>query len=149
MSDAKRTPRDNLAACTQFEYILVGDLRDLLNEPPTPMNRKWIAAVLDSLLDTLPCEFEFKNGNDGYLSEVLEEFPSWSPQVDLLAAERDILFEKLQDVRIQLDARVRFAYVADELKHALRDWMNRFVAFHRHERRLLQAAYTMEIGAGD
>ncbi|MDA1017191.1 MAG: hypothetical protein O3A00_22380 [Planctomycetota bacterium] len=149
MSNASRTPRESLASCTQFEYILLGDLRDLLSEPPTPMNRKWMAAVLDSLLETLPCEFAFKDEGEGYLAEVLEEYPSWSPQVDLLMAERDILFEKLQEVRSQLDARVRFAYMANELKHELREWMNRFVAFHRHERRLLQSAYTLEIGIGD
>lgn len=138
----------SLSACTDFEYILLGDLRDLLEEPPTPMNRNWIRAVLDALLATLPREFAFKDEN-GYLSEVLEEFPSWSSQVDMLVAERDILFEKLQSMRFQLNARVRFKEIAEELKRDLRDWMLSFTAFHRHERRILTSAYTMDVGIGD
>lgn len=139
---------ESLSACTEFEYILIGDLRDLLEEPPTPMNRNWIRAVLDALVATLPREFAFKD-EDGYLSEVLEEFPSWSPQVEMLVTERDILFEKLQSMRYQLNARVRFREIAAELKNDLRDWMMRFTAFHRHERRILQSAYTMDVGIGD
>ncbi len=138
----------SLATCTEFEYILIGDLRDLLEEPPTPMNRNWIRAVLDALLSTLPQEFAFKDA-DGYLSEVLEEFPTWSPQVETLVSERDVLFEKLQSLRQQLNARVRFKEIAEQLKSELRDWMLSFTAFHRHERRLLHSAYTMDVGAGD
>lgn len=142
------TTCETLSACTEFEYILLGDLRDLLEEPATPMNKNWIGAVLDALLEALPREFAFKD-EDGYLSEVLEEFPSWDSQVEMLVNERDVLFEKLQSVRTQLNARVRFQAIADELKQNLRDWMRRFTAFHRHERRLLHSAYTMDVGIGD
>ena len=59
----------DLRQCTEFEYILLGDLRDLLEDPPSDENRKWLVAVLDALIDTLPKEFALKSRD--YPSEVV------------------------------------------------------------------------------
>jgi len=59
-----------------MEYILLSDLRDLLEEPADDMTRKWLRAVLDALLKTLPWELELQDAG-GYLSEVLEQYPNW------------------------------------------------------------------------
>ncbi len=45
---------DTLEDYTALEYILLGDLRDLLEEPADHFTRSWLVAVLDALLDTLP-----------------------------------------------------------------------------------------------
>src|SRR5579872_2956860 len=65
-------PRDAqlLDHYSSLEYILLGDLRDLLEEPVDDESRKWLLAVLDTLLDTLPREFDLED-EDGYMSEVL------------------------------------------------------------------------------
>ena len=61
---------DLLEEYSTLEYILLGDLRDLLYEPPDEETCRWLLAVLDALLETLPREFDLKQ-QDGYLMEVL------------------------------------------------------------------------------
>lgn len=138
-----RSQRDNIA----LEYILLGDLRDLLEEPFNNETRRWLLAVLGSLLDTMP------NDGDGdsseYLGEVLEEYPNWSRQVDNLHRERELLYAELDQYREQIQQRDNIEEVAQRLQNELRRWMATLEAHKRHETRLLQMAYTLEIGAGD
>ncbi len=131
-----------------LEYILLGDLRDLLEEPANEETCRWLSAVLDALLDTLPREFDLEE-QGGYLSVVLEEFPNWSPQVEQLQEEHYILFAKLKNLRKRVSQRSSFAAIADELRVDLHEWMRMLIAHHRHENRLLQTAINLEVGAGD
>ena len=39
-----------------LEYLLLGDLADLLSETYDEENRKWILVVLEGLLDAIPAE---------------------------------------------------------------------------------------------
>ena len=48
---------------TAMEYILLGDLRDLVDEPFDGVTLKWLKAVIDALLETL-CR-EFARQDDG------------------------------------------------------------------------------------
>ena len=80
----------DLRTCCEFEYILIGDLRDLLDDAPSEETRRWTLAVLDALLDTLPKEFALKS-QDGYLSDVLDEYPSWDNAVERLLQKHDNL----------------------------------------------------------
>jgi len=96
-----------LEECDAFEYILLGDLRDLLEEPADDLTCKWLIAVLDALLQTLPREFELQD-EGGYLAEVLEEFPNWSGHVDQLLEERELLFQKLHQFRERIAQQVSF-----------------------------------------
>jgi uncharacterized membrane protein YccC len=137
-----------LEQCAALEYILMGDLRDLLEEPPDEENRRWLTAVLDALLNTLPREFALRQ-QGGYLSEVLEQYPSWYNQVESLRDEQRMLYAKLRQLRNRLNGDEPYEDIADELRSDLRDWMNALVAHHRHERRIVQTAYTLEVGAGD
>jgi len=139
----ERSNRDNLA----LEYILLGDLRDLLEEPPTAETRRWLLAVLNALLDTLPSDMNDDGGE--YLAEVLEEYPNWYRQVDELHEEREALFDELYAFRNQIQQRGNLRDVAARLQYELRDWMAMLTAHKRHENRLIMMAYTMEVGAGD
>ena len=131
-----------------LEYILLGDLRDLLEEPADDMTRKWLRAVLDALLETLPREFELQDAG-GYLSEVLEQYPNWYNQVDLLHQEQQALYANLRRLREQVACEVPFAEVADQVRRDLCDWMASLTAHHRHERRIIQTAFNLEVGVGD
>lgn len=139
-----------LNECATLEYILLGDLRDLLEEKADrdASNRHWLMAVLDALVDTLPREFALRQ-EGGYLSEVLERFPSWYQQVDELHQEQRRLYRKLRQLRAQLGQEVPYEAMAHELRDDLRQWMNNFIAHHRHERRLVQTAFNLEVGVGD
>jgi hypothetical protein len=138
----------DLGECTEFEYILLGDLRDLLEDPPNDETRAWLMAVLEALLDTLPKEFALKS-RDGYLSVVLDEFPSWDRQVARLETQYVSLYRQLRVLRDRLVTRRRLEDVAERLRCELEEWMDAFVGLHRDERNLVLEAVTLECGAGD
>lgn len=131
-----------------FEYILLGDLGDLLEEPADKHTRRWLIAVLDALVDTLPREFQLK-ASSGYLSEVLDEYPSWYRHVENLRAEHEELYANLRELREQIVLQEDFNEVAERVRYDLRDWMARLTAHHRHENRLIQTAMNLEVGTGD
>jgi hypothetical protein len=145
------TPRPftkKLADCAAMEYILLGDLRDILEEPLDQQNCKWLIAVLDALLETLPIEFHLKE-RGGYMAEVLDRYPNWSDDVEQLRREHRVLCATLTEFREQIVLNSPFQEMADEVRQCLRDWMNSLIAHNRHERRLLQTALNLEIGTGD
>ncbi|MCH8829160.1 MAG: hypothetical protein IID45_06240 [Planctomycetes bacterium] len=145
---ASDAPDRSMEQIASLEYILLGDLRDLLEEPPDNLTCKWLTAVLDALLDTMPQGFALQE-DGGYMSDVLDIYPNWSGQVSQLLEERETLFGKLETLRERLADRESFRKVADELRRDLRDWMNSLGAFHRHERRLLQTAFNLDVGVCD
>jgi hypothetical protein len=137
-----------LEECAALEYILLGDLRDLLEEPADAQTGKWLVAILDALLETLPREFHLKE-QDGYLAEVLDEYPNWSDEVEQLREEHRVLYETLRKFREQIARRTRYQAIARRARGRLRSWMQALNAHNRHERRLLQTALNLEIGTGD
>ena len=142
-------PTDRLLGrCISLEYLLLGDLRDLLEEPEDEETCRWLLAVLDALLDMLPVEFHLKEEN-GYLTEVLDEYPNWYDQVEDLRREHEVLFRKLQELRLRIARQSPFAEIAEEVRRNLREWMRTLIAHHRHENRLLQTAVNLEVGTGD
>ncbi len=131
-----------------LEYILLGDLRDLLEDSDDEVTCKWLLAVLEALLDTLPREFDLEE-QGGYLAEVLENYPNWVEEVDRLRSQHESLFNRLAELRQQILGRTSYAAIADQLRRDLRDWMMTLIAHHRHENRLLQTALNLEVGVGD
>lgn len=145
---AKIAEFNRLQEYAALEYILLGDLRDLLEEPPDRYTRPWLTAVLDALLDTLPREMAVKESS-GYLCEVLDEYPSWYRHVEELQNEQRLAFLALQMLRDRLETSGSYERDADRVRSALRQWMTRLVAYHRRENRLLQTAMNLEVGVGD
>lgn len=142
-------PRESgLEQYTSLEYILLGDLRDVLQDPVDAEGRRWLVAILDSLLETLPHEFDLEE-EDGYMSEVLERFPNWTHQVERLHHDHEVLFEKLQELRNRIVNDSWIAPIAQEVRRDLRDWMLSLIAHHRSENRLVQTAMNLEVGTGD
>jgi hypothetical protein len=129
-----------------LEYILLGDLRDLLEEAKTDeQTLRWITAVLDALLEAMPYEMELKC-RDGYLQPVLEQFPNWAGQIGDLAREKQDLFDKLRELRLELHSPDAFSALAGVLRQDLQEWMTLWAAHMRHERRLMQSAFTLDVG---
>lgn len=148
MNAADETRRNNLHRLSELEYILLGDLRDVLEEEPDEQNRKWTIAIVDTLLETLPVEFHLREVG-GYLSEVREEKPTWDSQIRQLQLEHTTLVEQLQQLRAKLEDRHPFCEISNRLRHDLQEWMKSLNAHNRHESRLIQQAMNLETGAGD
>lgn len=128
-----------------LEHILLGDLRDLLEEPADKQNARWMLAVLDMLLDTLPREFDLEEA-DGYLQVVLEAHPYWDDQVDRLQAEHSLLFQELKELRNRIADQQDYSRIAGTVRSDLRNWMQLLIAHNRNENRLVQTALNLEIG---
>lgn len=141
-----------LEEISALEYILLGDLLDLLDEADSDAAAwKWISKVLDTLLTAMPREFELQD-QGGYLEEVLEEQPNWQGQVRNLYQERCDLLIKLNDLRTRMrDSQPlqKMQKIASELRDELRDWITTYIAHQRHERRIIQDAFNSDFGAGD
>jgi hypothetical protein len=138
----------DLRKCCEFEYILIGDLRDLLDDEPTEENRRWTLAVLDALLDTLPKEFALKS-QDGYLSDVLDEYPSWDNSVERLRQQHVSLHRRLTELRVRMFANAQLQGLADRLRIDLEAWIEAFSDLQQAERNITLTAMTLEVGAGD
>ena len=138
-----------LAECNEFQYLLLGDLRDLLDETPDENNRRWLLAVVNVLVDMMPHERRLHDLSGGYLSEVLEEFPNWNREVMRLHLKKLHLDYTLRELRNRLRQEESWVAVADQLSCELRDWMKMFQQLHRAESRLMVDAMLLDVGAGD
>jgi len=138
----------DLRKCCEFEYILIGDLRDLLDDEPSEENRRWTLAVLDALLDTLPKEFALKSHN-GYLSDVLDEYPSWDNTVERLRLQHVMLHRRLTELRVRMVANAQLQGLADRLNEELQRWIDAFAELQRAERDITLTAMTLDVGTGD
>lgn len=132
----------------KLEYLLLGDLRDLLEEPADEQTCLWMQAVLDVLLQALPRGFALEEEN-GYMTEVLEQYPNWHHEVDRLRHQHTTLYRKLKELRNRIANREEFSETAGIVRCELRSWMTAFIAHNRHENRLIQTAMNLEVGTGD
>ena len=148
MTTVSRTRAESLRRISELEYIQIGDLRELLEAPVDSQNLRWISAVLDALLETLPKQFELKQ-QGGYLREVLEVQPNWECHVLSLEVEHAQICSRLQQLRNELPDAVKVEFLARTLRMELKGWMRAFVAYNRRESRLLQTAMNLEVGCGD
>ena len=134
-----------LLRCAELEYILLGDLRDLLEEPADDETAQWLIAVLDVLLKTLPEEHRLMS-DSGYLFEIVENVPHWDQKVADLENEYYRLLRKLTHLKRQVDSGTDFQQVANQISQELQDWMNAFISHHRQERELFTLAARYEVG---
>lgn len=129
----------------RFEYLLLGDLRLALSEPPTPESRREISAILDLLFELLPARFQMEEAG-GYLADVTRRFPNWQEQVDSLRIDHAILYENLRDLRKAIDGEPVSQRAARRLNDKIGEWMHRLRNHEREERRLSQLVMNLEIG---
>ena len=130
-----------------LEYLLLGDLMDLLDDPCGPETCRWLAMILDALLRLLPREFTSEEAG-GYLEEVLEEYPSWERQVRDLHSQHQMLYAGL----VELRSKIAFSQEEEvplRTRLALAEWVRLVNEHNRQETELLQTAINLEVGVGD
>ncbi len=137
-----------LRDCAELVYILIGDLRDVLEESPSEQTRHWLAVLLDTMLETVPEEFSLKS-DGGYLSDVLHDFPHWDARVELLEDQYFSLYLQLRRLREQVKLQITYEETASSLRDDLGSWITAFQEFRSQERDLVQTAANLTVGAGD
>jgi hypothetical protein len=85
---------------------------------------------------------------DGYLAEVLHEFPNWSARVDRLESRHYEIYDRLSDLRDVLEDDDHDPVAVSMLRYGLQEWMAAFLDHRRGELDLLQAAINTDIGGG-
>ena len=139
------TSQELLRDYSRLEYLLLGDLRSILDEPEDIRDVKWLLAVLDSLVDTIPREFELRE-EGGYMADLLEREPYLADVVGALQSEHARIFTMLADLRRQVGLALNTTAIADQLGMELRDWMQLLMKHNRRERSVFQSAYNMDVG---
>ena len=134
-----------LKACFELEYLLLGELRELLDEPETRYTRPAILLILDRLLANLPRQLKLKS-KGGYLSGVLGVFPNWQEQVESLRCEDLARISTLEELRSLVAAGSSFSHIVHETHHQLQLWMQLLAAHRKEERRLIQKATNLDLG---
>ena len=140
--------RSQLGRYSELEYILLGDLRELLESRPSREHRAWLLAILDALLETLPEEFSLKEAG-GYMADVLDTFPHWEDEVRNMQREHEPLCASLAELRERVASGNDYRRIARLVGQDLREWMERLLHHNREECRLFQAAANLEIGGSD
>lgn len=128
-------------------HLLIDDLRELLQEPVDPEEMPWVTAVVDYIVLSLRQKFDLETC-EGYLAEVVEFRPNWTPRVNRLRSEFVQLLKRISVLRRALHA-PKAAETDIATCRMLRDWT---VDFRRHQSRgnqLFQDAFLIDIGVGD
>lgn len=98
-----------------LEYLLLGDLRQILDEPPSPQNSLWLIAILDMILVSRP-----RSRPEIYLP-VQTPVDPFAQRARLL--ETGSLVEKLRRLRDRVAHRSGHAALANEIREELREVM--------------------------
>ncbi len=150
MNDSQQSLKvKNLTDCNDFQYLLLGDIRDLLEESHDESTRRWLLEVLNVLVDLMPKERRLYEDGGGYMAEVLEEFPGWNRQVMRLHLKKLHLDYALRDLRNRIRNEANWVSAAEQLSCELRDWIVLFQQLHRAESSLMMDAMLLDIGSGD
>lgn len=134
---------------TALEFLLLGDLRDLLDQPESIESNFWLQALLDRLIVTMAtlCDEE---SHDEYLEFVRERFPNWTPKVEQLHYERWRLFVTLKSLRARwLEHHETISSLLPGLRRDLQAWMARLQTHRYSENGIMQMAALLDVGAGD
>ncbi len=100
-----------------LEYLLLGDLRQLLEEPASPETSRWIVAILDRMLAGRPRTMS------PYLPSMPRSLP-WGTLSTSIPPLQAILFSKLQRLRDRVAHHAPYALLANEIRCDLREWMD-------------------------
>ncbi len=132
----------------ELEFLLLGDLRDVLEEEATEQNRKWLLAIVEVLARTVPREFYLRE-KDGYLQDIVNCCPEVDREVQELLEEHRTLRDRLDELRNKLQRLRPFRTQADALKYELAEWMDKLEQHNKKEGRLVHCAYSQDMGVGD
>ena len=99
-----------------LDYLLLGDLRLLLEESACVQRDRWLVATLDMLLMSRP-----RSGRTVYLPTITGE-PGRGLTASRIAAGGPVPFDKLQRLRDRIVHRAPSEVLVQELKDDLREW---------------------------
>lgn len=101
-----------------LEYLLLGDLRLLLEELGDPASERWLVAIIDSLLANR------RKAGHSVQTAARSRVGSWHDASDRAWQESTVLYTKLLRLRDRVAHRAPFQLLANEIRCDLRDLMD-------------------------
>lgn len=129
-------------------HMMLAEAEEMLAEQPDRENTRWMLPVIDKMLSCLHDEFRLKE-RETYLSEVIEQYPEWQPQVQRLLEDHRILEGELRELRNRLEGQPDGAVMTDRWRQHLHDWMQALADHEHNEARLVQEAFVLDPGEGE
>lgn len=131
--------------CTTLTWLLVGDIREMLQDHLDDEAIRWLKPVLDSLIRAM-CEQSELHSNDGLYDDLLGTFPHLISRVAGIEAEQNELCRSLRELRNGIERDIPLERLAAELEEGLGDWVDLMTRHSRREAVLLQDVWYTEIG---
>jgi hypothetical protein len=128
-----------------LEYLLLGDLRELLEEPETALTRHVLPVLLNGLLDNCFHVSQLE-GAGACLSDVLEKWPNQQSGIDLLHCEKATCYSSLEKLRSQISGGLPSATITNQLRHNVQHVLRLVVEIHKHETRPVQTTFNLDAG---
>lgn len=134
-----------LRECLNHESLLLADLRRLLDQPTTEQTRSALLRVCDALLASLPSHLELAC-QGGYLDEVHRLRPNWHHQIDTLHGANIWCIAVLRELREQIASEAPSGTIEVKESGEFSIWAQSLENVREHESRILQRAFTIDIG---
>jgi hypothetical protein len=144
-SETTVDPFRELADCQKTESLLIGELRQLLNQPATAQMRQATTTILNRLLDNFPLHLELAS-RGGYLIEVRRLRPSWQRQIKALQRANVRCLSSLHELRDHIRHESSSGTIQSRERGEIKIWIRSLRSLREHECQLLQNAFTIDIG---
>lgn len=131
--------------CTTLTWLLVGDIREMLQDHLDDEAIRWLKPILDSLIGAM-CEQSELHSSDGLYDDLLGTFPHLITRVAGIEAEQNELCRSLRELRNGIERDIPLERLAAEIEEGLGDWVNLMTSHSRREAVLLQDVWYTEIG---
>jgi hypothetical protein len=138
--------RDSRAIhCATLSWLLVGDIREMLQDHLDEEAIQWLQPVLDALIEAMREQASLEE-SPGYFDDVLDSCPHWSPMVDHIHAEQSALCNSLASLRHRFNCDLPFQKLANALESELEAWVRLMTEHAEREREMMQDVWYTEIG---
>jgi hypothetical protein len=131
--------------CITLTWLLVGDIREMLQDHLDEEAIHWLKPILDSLIGAM-CEQSELTNREGWYDDLLGSFPHLISRVARLEAEQVELSKSLRNLRHQIEQDQPLDQLAAKIEHELSDWVHLMIEHSRREATLLQGVWYSEIG---
>jgi hypothetical protein len=124
MSTTAQSTAASLGYWSDLEYLLLGDLRQVLDEPATLLRDRWLVSLLDVLLAGHSrdlCGSVAKVDHRMSVCVISAPMQPLDYRNEFLAGEREMLYGKLQRLRDRVAHRTPSSLLSNEIRCDLQD----------------------------
>lgn len=131
--------------CTTLTWLLVGDIREMLQDHLDEEALRWLGPILDSLIGAMSQQSELIS-REGWYDDLVTSFPHLISRVAIIEAEQTELCRSLRELRQLIEQDMPISRLVAELETDLCRWVDLMMRHSRREAVLMQDVWYTEIG---